>query len=351
MAPSIIIVPGDNLVLQRLGQQLAANADVVVLPSANALLWRARQEPPAWAVVDGALPDMTGAEIVELLPNFAPATRLVVCSPRTPELERAAQSATVQFVPPGDPNQTLWAVYQALGIAPPTGMRPATHEVAPATRGVAVSSASAPRPAAPAERPAQPAPKPVPTLLPARPAPTTLAPRKLAPEPTPIPPVPAPKRPAPATTQPATSRTPSASSAFAGANTALVTSPQQFAALNTTLTALLADVGAQCVLLSDTAGMVLLEVGDAGQMVPQLFLPLLASSFSTASELSRFLRDDDTNDLFFHEGTRYDIYAFNVGARCILTLIFDKNKGASKLGSVWVYAKRVTRQLQQALEP
>ncbi len=51
-----------------------------------------------------------------------------------------------------------------------------------------------------------------------------------------------------------------------------------------------------------------------------------------------------------HEGTRYEIYAFNVGQRFILTVVFDKNVNAGKLGSVWVYTRRVIRQLETTIE-
>lgn len=116
------------------------------------------------------------------------------------------------------------------------------------------------------------------------------------------------------------------------------------------LTTLATDVGAQAVLLSDMAGMVLLRVGSVANILPEILGPLLATNFSASIELSRQLRDQEPNALYLHEGARYDIYAFNVGYRFILTLIFDKEVGSSKLGSVWVYAKRVTRQLQQMLE-
>lgn len=137
---------------------------------------------------------------------------------------------------------------------------------------------------------------------------------------------------------------------FAPRGGPLIIRPQQTATIRALLTTLATDVGAQAVLLSDTAGMVLLEVGELTNIMTRALGPLLATSFSTATEISRQLREQDSNALYLHEGARYDIYAFNVGYRFILTLIFDKDIGPSKLGSVWVYAKRATRQLQLTLE-
>ncbi len=500
MGSGIVIVPGKNAALQRIAQQLADFNDVTVLESANALLWRARQQPPDVVLADAGLEDMNGAELIEILPNLAPDSRLILCGARSRELDRAMKDTETQLITTdGTLDQTVWNVYQVLGIAPPAP-RPATGGLA-APRPAEPVKAEPPkveaprtpterpkaenmRPAAP-ERPRQPAAeaapiqqrpapareesappardttrieqRPAPTRAesappardPSRPAPNRAdapparmeqrppptreesappardpsrptstraesappahnstrieqrpAPARAEPAPPardstpegrqriplgqamsmptrPLPPVtakpaePAPApveakpapvaeaKPAPVEAKPApplveTPHAPPEQRAapmdpFAPRGGPLIIRPQQTAAIRALMSTLATDVGAQSVLLSDTAGMVLLESGEVPDIMTRALGPLLATSFSTATEISRQLRETESNALYLHEGARYDIYAFNVGYRFILTLIFDKDAGGSKLGSVWVYAKRATRQLEMML--
>ncbi len=365
MASGIVIVPSKNPVLQRIAQQLAAFDEVRVLDSGNAVLWQARQNPPAVVLADVELEDMSGADFVEILPNLSPGTRLILSGAPSPALDRAMQGTTVQLITPGESfDHNVWMVYQALGIAPPaprvaTGQLSADPSVStPVTNNSSQSAqragkvaavepvkpvqpntkpASTP-PSVPASRPIPPSISNTPTRLGsiAKPVTGTAKPR-IAP-PTALPTVPAPTLP------PSQPRDP-----FATRSGPLIVRPQQEMNIRTLLKMLVDDVGAQSVMLSDMAGMVLMEVGDRPNVMTYAVGPLLAMSFSTAAELSRQLGEQEANALYFHEGTNYDIYAFNVGYRFILTLILAKHSGASKLGSVWVYAKRVTRQIQLAL--
>lgn len=390
MAAGIVIVPGNNAVLQRLAQQLTPFSEVTVLPSANAMLWRARQEPPTVVVADVALDDMTGAEIVEILPNLAPSARLILCGPRNAELDRVVQGTTVEIVTP-DANsaQALWAIYKLLGIAPPPP-RPATNPLNPSRSSDAAANEPEPAgsaaPAKATDKPSVPAPAtPMPrtsqTAAPtkqvvsklagdggSRAAPTLRAPSAPSTTTASGPKLTAPNQPASEATkqvapQPATSvkaqavprsasggRNGAAAEQWQPRGDALVIRPQQNATIQAMLNTLATDVGSQTVLLSDMAGMVLLKVGTVSNILPEMLGPILATNFSASVELSRQLNEQEPNALYLHEGARYDIYAFNVGYRFILTLIFDKEVGPSKLGSVWVYAKRVTRQLQHMLE-
>ncbi len=130
---------------------------------------------------------------------------------------------------------------------------------------------------------------------------------------------------------------------------AQVIQPQQMAILQSLLSGLIADTNAQCVLVSDTVGMRLMEAGTVPLDFGMGIEPLLATSFSTAGQLARQLKEPEARSLYMHEGVRYDIYVFNIGQRYILTLVFDKSINAGQLGSVWVYTKRVIRQLEGAL--
>jgi predicted regulator of Ras-like GTPase activity (Roadblock/LC7/MglB family) len=109
------------------------------------------------------------------------------------------------------------------------------------------------------------------------------------------------------------------------------------------------DLGAQSIMLTDRAGMVLVEVGSTDGLPMMILLPLLSTSFSTAGEVTRQLRDEDATTLYIHEGVNIDLYCFNVVQRFLLVLVFNKKVASSKIGAVWVNAKRAIRDLRDLL--
>jgi predicted regulator of Ras-like GTPase activity (Roadblock/LC7/MglB family) len=76
---------------------------------------------------------------------------------------------------------------------------------------------------------------------------------------------------------------------------------------------------------------------------------LLATTFSATSQLARQLGEQRARAAYIHEGERFDLYAFHLDSRLSLLIIFDKRLNAGKLGTVWVYARRAMRQIQQIL--
>jgi predicted regulator of Ras-like GTPase activity (Roadblock/LC7/MglB family) len=109
------------------------------------------------------------------------------------------------------------------------------------------------------------------------------------------------------------------------------------------------ELGPQCILLTDRAGMVLVEVGSQDKLPTMILLPLLSTSFSTAGEVARQLGEEDATTLYIHEGVNYDLYCFDVAQRFLLVLVFNKKVASSKIGAVWVNTKRAIRELQDAL--
>jgi DNA-binding NarL/FixJ family response regulator/predicted regulator of Ras-like GTPase activity (Roadblock/LC7/MglB family) len=343
MTAPIMIVPGKNVVLHYVARQMQGLDDVVVLDSANHALWQARQTPPRVVLADLQLDDMSGVELAEILPNFAPNTRILICGPASAVTTGEVQAVGAEFVALDGPTaNAVRAVYEALDIAPPPVL-PGTGELqqappaqmksigVPESRPQAISPASQPTTAAPAPPPAAsaPAPKAAQSMAATpRPKPTTAPPSREQPA-------------APAIDEPA--------EPFGGSGS-LVILPQQLSILNKLLELLAKEVGAQCVLLSDPAGMVLVQWGSLPSVVMEMTGPLLATSFSTAHQLARHLQEQDSSAVYIHEGTRYDIYAFNISYRVILIVMFDKRVNPGKLGTVWVYAKRAMKQLQQILK-
>jgi predicted regulator of Ras-like GTPase activity (Roadblock/LC7/MglB family) len=109
------------------------------------------------------------------------------------------------------------------------------------------------------------------------------------------------------------------------------------------------DVGSRCILLADRAGMVLAETGHSAGLPTQVLLPLLSTSFSTAGQITQMLRENESSALYVHEGSHYDLYCFDMLQRFMLVIVFDKSATSAKIGSVWVYAKRAIRDIQDLL--
>jgi DNA-binding response OmpR family regulator len=111
------------------------------------------------------------------------------------------------------------------------------------------------------------------------------------------------------------------------------------------LTDLRFEVGAQGILLSDLSGQLLAEVGVTDDITPEMLTGLMGAGFTSMFDLARYLREANSFNLTYHEGVRYDFYAANIGSRLLLTLIFDRRQGASRIGMVWLYTKRAIQDL------
>jgi DNA-binding NarL/FixJ family response regulator len=333
MAYRLLIIPGDNADLRALSGQLADDVEVQVLDSANDALWEVRNSPPAAIVADMELPGMSGMDLAEILPNFGVPTRVVLWS-RTPDHKAAEQAAghgVHTFLNgPLSSSQLHDAVYHALG------------------RGEEAAEAApieAPEPVV--------APAPAPAAPPPAAAHTEAGPDLLRRRRIPAPPV-EPERPRrPAAAQPAAppaAEAPARKPATRPRSGSLVLTEENMKSIRARLEMLSQDIGSQCILLANRAGMVLTEVGITSGLPTMILLPLLSTSFSTAGQISQMLREEDSTALYMHEGNRYDLYCFDILQSYMLVIVFDKSGSATaKIGSVWVYAKRAIRDMQELL--
>ncbi|HET9221545.1 MAG TPA: response regulator [Roseiflexaceae bacterium] len=349
MAYRLLVIPGDNDALRALEGQLAEDVQVQVLDSANDALWEVRNAPPEAIVADVQLPGMSGLDLAEILPNFGVTTKVVLWS-REPDGQAAQQAAdhgVYRFLSgPLSADELHSALYEALrsGVAETPSVAPPADEF---TADPALAAAPPPEPEKPAappvaappppepEKPAPPADRPSRRERAAAAAAATAAnlqPRPAAePKPAP-PPTPPPSRPAPRRRE-----------------GSLILTADNLTPIRSRLEALWQDVGAQCILLADRAGMVLTEVGITAGLPTMILLPLLSTSFSTAGQIAQMLREEESASLFMHEGAHYDLYCFDVLQRFMLVIVFDKAASAAKIGSVWVYAKRAIRDIQEVL--
>ena len=123
----------------------------------------------------------------------------------------------------------------------------------------------------------------------------------------------------------------------------------QSAAINHSLSNLRFEIGAQCIVLADTEGRVVSEVGITQGLNMGTFMPLVGEGLTTVSRMAEYLQDEETFNLNFYEGRKYDIYSTGVGDNLILALVFDKRKQASRIGMVWLYVKRTIQDLLTTL--
>jgi DNA-binding NarL/FixJ family response regulator len=348
MVHRLLVVAGDNEALRTLPNQLN-DIEVTLIESANEALWEVRTSPPEAIIADTQLSEMNGLEIAEILPGFAVPTRLILW-------DRVQDQATQQKA-------------QALGVYRLLCGDVATDELHTAIREAIADAAAAPPPA---PEPAEPAEVVEPEAVPAQ---QTNA-KSAAPEP---PHAAEPERPQSArvrlparnersegtgglgararaaaernheAAQPAASHAqPSSASSRRFSGNMVVTS-ENLNSIRGIMSQLSQELGPQCILLTDRAGMVLVEVGSQDKLPTMILLPLLSTSFSTAGEVARQLGEEDATTLYIHEGVNYDLYCFDVAQRFLLVLVFNKKVASSKIGAVWVNTKRAIRELQDVL--
>ncbi|MFD3163491.1 response regulator [Herpetosiphon sp. NSE202] len=122
MGYRVFVVAGDNTVLQSLSTAVTGEIELSMLQSSNEALWELQQIAPDVLIADYDLPGFSGLDLADLVPNFAPDTRVIlVARSANPEVaEQAAQRGVFRFI---DRNLTavlvLDALDEALQAAPP----------------------------------------------------------------------------------------------------------------------------------------------------------------------------------------------------------------------------------------
>jgi hypothetical protein len=110
-----------------------------------------------------------------------------------------------------------------------------------------------------------------------------------------------------------------------------------------------AKTGAYCVLLLNSEGRLLRVVGQVDKNRTARLAMFIAANFLTVSKLSTLL-DDDGSDFksIYHEGSKYNIYAYDVNSAFFLAVVFG---AAGKPGTVWLYTRETASALAPLLEP
>jgi DNA-binding NarL/FixJ family response regulator len=374
MTYRLMVVAAASETLLRLPALLGDGVVVQLFSSADEALWEMRTNPPEALIAEVDLPGMSGLELAEIVPNFEVPTRVLLYSPGDDSARAAAEAAGVYRFLSGAISQTELsaALNEAMRDAAAGG--PALPEAEPEPEPEPLPPPpprrAAPRDAAPPSaariepaRQPEPAPEKRPAFTPARVTLPSMKEREAAAAATPPPAPPvrsglaarskaaasraeASPRPAPA---PAPEPPPSA---WRSSANNLVVTEQNINAIRGVMSQLAQDLnlGAQSVMLTDRAGMVLVEVGSAHNLPMMVVLPLLSTGFATTGEVARQLHEDDPTSVYIHEGANVDLYCFDVMQRFLLVLVFNKKVASSKIGTVWINAKRAIRELRDAFD-
>jgi len=320
MTYRLIVVPGDSDELRALQSAFSGDVTVQTLDTANEALWEVRNDPPGVIIANVELPGMSGIDLAEILPNFGAPTRLVLWSRRSdPQIARQVAGFGVQHIV----NSGM-----AIGDLRDLIYRELREAATTVTQAEEPPTVSAPEP--PPRPVRQPKEEPSAPAEPPRPARQKAEPHRPA--------EPPPARPAESAHRPARRR-----------DGPLVLTPEDQRAIRLRMEALDRDVGSKCIILADRAGMVLVETGLTIGLPTMVLLPLLSTSFSTAGQITQMLRETESSALYVHEGSHYDLYCFDIAQRLMLVIVFDKSGTPAKIGSVWVYAKRAIRDIQELL--
>lgn len=378
MAYRIVVVARANPVLRSLSGALSGDAEVQIFESANDALWSISTEPPDVVLSEIELDEMSGLDLAEIVPNFDPQTRVILWGNRLSNADRdRAQTAGVAKLLTGELNldivrTTIRGVLDTPASSPAPTPSPSptvvTERVREATPMTDVESSPTEKSETTQSSPsAEQAPRrqftPARIVLPsraereaaeraAREAAEREAAERATREPSPLRSGLAARSRAAAErrgqtpTSPTSVPTPTSWRSEGGH---LIITEQNIAAIRSIMSQLGQDLGTQSIMLTDRAGMILVETGDKGNLPLMVVLPLLSTGFSTTGEVARQLREEDATSVYIHEGVNIDLYCFDVAQRFLLVLIFNKRVASSKIGAVWVNAKRAIRELREAL--
>ncbi len=378
MTYRIVVVARANPVLRSLPGALSGDAEVQIFESANDALWSISTEPPDVVLSEIELDEMSGLDLAEIVPNFDPQTRVILWGNRLSNADRdRAQTAGVAKLLTGELNldivrTTIRGVLDAPASSPAPTPSPSPAVVTEGVREATPMTDVEPSPTEKSETTrssssAEQAPRrqftPARVVLPsraereaaeraAREAAEREAAERAAREPSPARgglaarSRAAAERRGQASASPPQAATPTGWRSDGGH---LIVTEQNIAAIRSIMSQLGQDLGTQSIMLTDRAGMILVETGDKGNLPLMVVLPLLSTGFSTTGEVARQLREEDATSVYIHEGVNIDLYCFDVAQRFLLVLIFNKRVASSKIGAVWVNAKRAIRELREAL--
>ncbi|MBN1484649.1 MAG: hypothetical protein JXA37_07995 [Chloroflexia bacterium] len=320
MAKRVLVVAGREGVAPALQLQIelwGRILDFTLAASGNEALWEVRGSPYDLVLAPWQLPEMNGIEFAEVVQALSPAAKVVLIGvPITPALRSQAKALDIYaLLAESSPQEVAVLISRALEIALPRR---------------------------------RPTPTPAPQVEP-----------EPAPAPLPTHPKPAPPKPQPAvekTSTVETEPTPAAKPAAPPAKeptpplpVQVTLSTAQQAAVRRALQDLLISIGPQVAVLLNAGGEILVAEGSPGSLNMEGLCARAVATMVGSDDVAEFLGDEHIFGLGLLVGSRYDIYTFTVTDTTVLLLVFDKTILEGKLGSVWLYTRKLVEELQDRL--
>ncbi len=120
--------------------------------------------------------------------------------------------------------------------------------------------------------------------------------------------------------------------------------PLDLSAAQRIIDALLTDVGAMAVVISNRSGELLLERGAVGYIDRERLISTLLPALHTTIHM-RELVGGRPSALYAFDGETYDIFVLSAGYHHTLSLVFDGQVGGRQLGAVNRYGRRAAEDL------
>jgi CheY-like chemotaxis protein len=302
MAKRVLAVAGREGIAPALQVQIELWGDSLeftLAASGNEALWEIRGSPYDLVLAPWQLPEMNGMEFAEVVQALSPATKVVLIGVPTvtpPMQSQAERLHLFALLPEVMPQDVAAVISRALGVSLP---RPK------------------PAPLPPSPPPREETPTPTPPAARAKPAvvPAAKVPPQPAPPPTPK----------------------------------VTLTKAQSDAVRRALRDIVASVGPQVAFLASASGDPLVVDGNPGDLPLPAVAAQAAAGLAGLGDLARLLSEEKFLGLSLFNGARYDVYVFTITETASLFLIFDKRIVESKLGSVWLYTRRVVDDLSKAL--
>jgi two-component system, response regulator, stage 0 sporulation protein F len=131
----------------------------------------------------------------------------------------------------------------------------------------------------------------------------------------------------------------------------LILSDERYREIVQVLNQLQADIGARSIFLTDGEGHFIARVGQVDKLPLEQLAALVGSSVVTLLEAGRIIDGDvDTINLAYREGKRENLYVVNIGHQLLLIFLIERGPYNSRIGSIWYYAQRAARVLQEKID-
>ena len=122
--------------------------------------------------------------------------------------------------------------------------------------------------------------------------------------------------------------------------------PEDEQALRQGMERLLQECSAQCAMLVDRGGQLLVQAGERPAFDATTFATLTAADFSANDQLAKMIGEPEFASLV-HQGEKESMFLADVAKRVILVVLFDKR---ATLGLVKLKAKAAVEQLNKVFE-